>query len=153
VHRIVGWIKGSAPFGIITAFRKEPSKEENYANATKLGETIKNAGYGFIRLDGGYVEDPETNPTPVVEFSYFVPGTTQNGVDKENHLKSLLLDEGNRYNQESIVYKAFANPQIELIDCKTGEVIDYFTDISFFSNIGQLWSALRRITRRHKPAA
>jgi hypothetical protein len=62
---------GCARSEIITAFRKEPSKERQLWNATQLGKTINAAGYGFIKMDGGYIEDPETDPTAVVEFFVF----------------------------------------------------------------------------------
>jgi hypothetical protein len=100
-------------------------------------------------MDGGYIEDPETDPTAVVEFSFFVPGVTQGNVDSDNDLKELLLEEGKRHNQETIIYRDYGSRAVQMLECKTGSAGMSFNDISF-SNIEQFWSGLRRKRTRGK---
>jgi hypothetical protein len=138
-----------ASFGIISGSRaeiKQVNPKKNIDNTYRLGEDLRRAGYGYIRFEGGYPEtNPETGETvPVSEYSLFVPGVRRNEVEKDDHLKGVLITEGKKFNQETILYRAFQESEIRLYDCATGmPVMDLEKNLSF-SEIGAYWSRLRK---------
>ncbi len=93
--RMVHWITSNTPWGMISAFRNERNEDQNYKCAHELGQTLRSAGYGFIEMEGGFTENPNTpQAVDVSEFSFFVPGVLEKAVDKSERLKGVLIDEG-----------------------------------------------------------
>ena len=78
-------------FGIVSAYRQENSKEENEAKYDKLHRKIKNDGYGYIMLRGGFTE----KDIMVEEKSFFIPNIKRDDV----------IDFGIEYGQYSIIHK------------------------------------------------
>jgi hypothetical protein len=88
--------------GIITSFRSGKSLKENRKRNQQLANDIRSAGYGFVKVDGGYVQNfGEDTAQDVDEESYFVVGNDKN----PNSLKELLSELGEKYNQDSVLYK------------------------------------------------
>jgi hypothetical protein len=92
----------------------------------------------------------------VAEFSFFVPGVlivpgvVNKAVDKSDRLKSVLIDEGKRYNQESFLYRGFAKPwEILYVTCATGVETPIGSNLSF-QQIGDCWSRLHQPWRRQQ---
>jgi len=150
LSRIVRWLQGPASFGMISGSRAEVRRadpQKNIDNTYRLGEELRRAGYGYIRFEGGYPEtDPESGETtPVSEYSLFVPGVSGNEIETDNRLKGVLVEAGRRYNQESILYRAYREREIKLVPCAGGEETSVGTDLSF-NALGDYWSRLRRGT-------
>lgn len=78
-------------FGVISAFRGEYSKEDNIQRHIELKSILKEKGYGFIELKGGFKEEGGF----VEELSLFIP----------NIPKNTLITLGTEYDQYSVIYK------------------------------------------------
>lgn len=91
--------------GIISAFRggEERTPAQNEAAHRELGEKIRSAGFGRIRVQGHYIEDKGSlNARPVYEKSWLVIG--KDGPDSGNLLGN-MKKWGREYNQDSVLYK------------------------------------------------
>jgi len=90
--------------GIITANRGESSAEENLTKNRNLEKDIRKAGHGFIHVKGRYIENRGTPKEKTVdsEHSYIVVG---NKGDDRGALRGFLLHHGQKYGQESTLYK------------------------------------------------
>lgn len=144
--RIWSHIQGRGSFGMISAFRQMTpegelmSFEKNKENQHRLGQELQRAGYGFIETVGGYQEKGQG---PGTEWSFFVPGKSQEGVPEiNNRLKDVLLQEGRRFNQDSIIYRAFNDPRIYDIKCQDGKTYLLGNNLSF-ERIEKYWTQLR----------
>lgn len=99
--------------GIISACRSINTKDDNISKSRKLQSDIRSAGYGFINVEGHYIEGyttPEARDTK--EKSYIVIG------DKDfdhGNLKGLLIRLGRKYKQDAILYKQFDSVEAVLI--------------------------------------
>jgi hypothetical protein len=91
--------------GIITAFRNEYTLDENKKRNQELIKKIRDAGYGFNKIKGRFIENYGTDlARPVDEESILVFGKDGNDNDQLlNDLKNL----GTEYEQESILHKAY----------------------------------------------
>lgn len=78
-------------FGIVSAFRGSNSDKENKARHEELKKTIRQMGYGFIELRGGYKGDEGY----VEELSLLIPNITKKGI----------VDLGRQFQQHSVMYK------------------------------------------------
>jgi hypothetical protein len=100
------------PIGFITAFRIFKGKDkdgnpipwtlkENREKNDVLEGLIKHAGYGYVKVKGGYIEGFNTSTARDVEDESFMiigaPNDTQ-------ELLNFLKKEGEEYNQDSILY-------------------------------------------------
>jgi hypothetical protein len=87
----------------------------------------------------------------VSEFSSFVSGVSKKAVDKSDRLKGVLTDEGERYNQDSILYRGFVKPwEILSVTCATGTETPIGGNLSF-QEIGDCWSRLHQPWRQRRP--
>ncbi len=78
-------------FGVISAFRGEYNKEDNIQRHLELKSFLRQNGYGYIELKGGFKEEGGF----VEELSLFIPKIP----------KKLLIDLGIKYDQYSVIYK------------------------------------------------
>jgi len=78
-------------FGIISASRKINSKEQNDQNYTELIQNVRDLGYGYIELRGGYRETTGF----VKEKSIFIPNISKNDIIKL----------GKKFDQDSVLFK------------------------------------------------
>ena len=77
-------------FGVISAYRaNEPNNDNNHK---QLKTSIRDLGYGFIEMRGGYKEEEGGF---VKEKSLFIPNIT----------KKEMIKLGQKYEQDSILYK------------------------------------------------
>lgn len=101
--------------GIITAFRGGSATplEQNRAKNRLLQRDIRQAGFGFIRLQGSW---PENEGTPeevqVVEESFLVIGREG---DDNGALKGFLKKAGAKYQQDAVIYKPWNTQNASLI--------------------------------------
>ncbi len=85
-------------FGVISAFRGEYKRPENNERHKRLMFDIRDLGYGYIEMDGGYLETVGDKVQLVEEMSFYLPGISY------KH----LIELGNKYEQESVIYKGLA---------------------------------------------
>lgn len=106
--------KPSSPDG--TGDEVRVSTPENRSNNKALEHDIKKAGYGFIRVKGGYPEVDKEGKKQTgaskYEPSYIVVGPKE---DDGGKLKSFLTQHGNKYNQDAVLYKHHSSPDIHSI--------------------------------------
>ncbi len=91
LSRIMTHINNKKTFGVISPFRKDNSKKENdiaYQNLIKL---VKDMGYGYIEMKGGYQESTGF----VNEKSLFIPNIKRNEI----------IDLGIKFEQDSVIHK------------------------------------------------
>jgi len=98
-----------AGYVIITAFRNEYDLRDNYKRNKKLEANIKQSGYSYFPVWGGFVEtDKDGNKKEVKEKSIvitnFPKGSSEPKPDSEE-LKKLGQELAKRHDQESFLYK------------------------------------------------
>ncbi len=132
--------------GILTAHRGENSPQENKSRNEALKKDIKAHGYGYVHVRGRYVENKgEPNEKHVEEHSFMLIG--HKGDDK-GKLKGFLSKHGEKYGQDSVLYKPHNARNAHLIGTrdggwmKKGETMDVG---EFHPNkIGDYHSALKK---------
>ena len=100
--------------GIVSAFRSAYDKKENLRRTKELQDDLNHANLRYIRLTGHYIEGfgshAEKKPQKEISFLVFAD---HNKDDKE--LKQFLKEFGNKYNQDSIIYKPYDSESATLI--------------------------------------
>ena len=91
LSRIMTHITKTENFGVMSPFRKEFSDKENLERYKELKELVREKGYGFIELKGGYQEETGF----VNEKSLFIP----------NIKKKEMMELGKKYDQFSVIIK------------------------------------------------
>lgn len=96
LSRVWQHINNNDTFGIISAFRVEYDWDKNMSLHNNLKKEIKDMGYGFVELYGGYTYlDDNNEEVSVKEKSFFIPKIVFKDI-------SYL---GDKYNQETIIFK------------------------------------------------
>ena len=114
LSRIMTHVTKTENFGVMSPFRKEFSDKENLEHYKELKELVREKGYGFIELKGGYQEETGF----VNEKSLFIP----------NIKKKEMMELGKKYDQHSVIIKdnkAFAMVGTNA-DAGIGKVLDKF---------------------------
>ena len=91
LSRIMTHINKTENFGVMSPFRKEFSDKENLNRYKELKEVVREKGFGFIELKGGYQEEEGF----VNEKSLFIP----------NIKRKDMLELGKKYDQHSVIVK------------------------------------------------
>jgi len=91
LSRIMHHIEKTENFGVISPFRKGIGDEKNLDRYKELRELVREKGYGFIELKGGYQEETGF----VNEKSLFIPK-----IKKEE-----MIELGKKYDQHSVIIK------------------------------------------------
>ena len=115
LSRVWQHINNKETFGIISAYKNDLSFDENKQRHEQLREDIRKK-YGYIELNSGYTyknNDVDVEQQ-VKEQSFFVPKIEL----------SYLINLGNKYEQETIIYKD--ENQFSLIDPKTKSIEQNF---------------------------
>lgn len=88
--------------GIISASRAEHSAAENAARTMDLASKVRAAGYGYVFVDGQWVEmGPTGLAAPVKETSLVIRGSANDN----GKLKGFLRKWMHEYDQEGIIFK------------------------------------------------
>jgi hypothetical protein len=88
--------------GIISASRQERSAAENAARTMDLASKVRSAGYGYVFVDGQWVEmSPTGLAVPVKETSLVIRG----GPKDNGKLKGNLRKWMGEYDQEGVIFK------------------------------------------------
>lgn len=100
--------------GIVSASRGIYPETENNQRSSNLERDIRSAGFGFVKMKGHYIEGfgTETPSEPAKESVFFVIG--EKG-DDNGKLKGVLKNLGNKYDQETVLFKKFDDPNAVLL--------------------------------------
>lgn len=91
LSRIFQHVEGNKSFGVVSAFRDDLPFEENMQRHGELKQMVRDGGYGYIDMRGGYKGDQGF----VQEYSVFVPGAS----------KKDIMKFGQAFDQHSVLYK------------------------------------------------
>lgn len=116
-------------FAILSADRSERSDEENAKLNKELKKDIKDLGYWYTELKGGYIE--------VTEGGQRVPVDGENSLLIPNMKKEEAIELGKKYDQDSVMFKDSKNKTLEYIvtNERNGELGS--TDSSFETQAGK----------------
>lgn len=117
LSRVLDHVK-NRNMGIITAHRHDTtlSSDENTTknkqNNEKLKKDIRDNGFGYIHVKGRFIENHGTpEARPVDEHSFIVVAKP----DHADKLKEFLKTHGQKYNQDSILFKKHDEDHVNLI--------------------------------------
>ena len=134
------------PVGIITAFRfqdidkKVISRKENVANNKSLASFFRSKKYGFVYVDGAWIEDQGTDDEKSVsEDSIFVMAPEGTSFDE---FSKVLLSQAKKYNQDAFLAYDHENKIVKIIN-KNGVVSDKFKKF----RLGQAEKGFTRLRR------
>lgn len=100
--------KENASFAILTSWRASFSKQENEARLEDLKQTLREMGYGFIRLTGHWKECQDEN----IPYDQCPPDKLKDSIEPSLFIPNITKDKavavGNKYSQDAIV---FAGPE------------------------------------------
>lgn len=101
--------------GCISASRGENSKGENVKLTDQLRKDIREAGFGYVKIKGRFIENQGTDNEHAVdeEVALIVGDKTDEGKKK---LKAFMEKMGAKYKQESILFKGHNDDEAILID-------------------------------------
>lgn len=123
-------------FAIVSACRNELSKEENILRTNELETIIKNSGFSYKKINGGFIENKNLENETVVREKSFIIFNNKNGEEsKKNDLLKLALSICKKFNQESVLYcEKNGNPRYYT---KFGKVISTFGKRFIFNDNNQ----------------
>lgn len=113
--RLYDLIKGKHAekgYCIVSACRGDKTRIENNARTKQLAADIKSAGYSYMPVYGGYIEDDNGE---VLEASFVIFNYDNRGNSGDfNNLKSFAIDMCSKYDQDSVLI------------CEPGNVPTYY---------------------------
>ena len=162
LSKVWEYVEGVRPFVMVSAQRGDKTATQNSGRHFKMKQKIRELGYGFIEMKGGYLEDaknengkpiidPETNEqkkTEVYEDSFLVPLATK---EDALYLGSDFIGNDERDDQDSVIY--YDGNSIEMVGTSrssgnVGESIMTFKSKSNRENftflIDEYFSALKK---------
>lgn len=103
--------------GMLTAYRGQYSVKQNEDRNSKLKSDILSMGFGYVPVVGHYIENPGTpNEQKVKEQSFLVISSANDS----GKLKNFLKRAGEKYDQDSVLYKDSSNEEAVLIGTASG---------------------------------
>lgn len=103
--------------GMITAYRGQYSKQQNEKRNSDLVSDIRSAGFGFVSVQGFYIENPGTPKEQKVSENSFLVISSAND---SGRLKAFLQRSGAKYDQDSVLYKDASSDDATLIGTASG---------------------------------
>lgn len=104
--------------GIISAHRGNLTIPENKSRTAELKSEIRKL-FGYVTIRGKYIENKGTDREKTVEeVSFLVIG---NKSDDSGNLKGFLKKMGEKYNQDSVLYKPYDSENAVLIGTTDGQ--------------------------------
>jgi hypothetical protein len=125
---------------VISAFRNE-TQEKNIQRNTELAKFVRSENFGFVYVDGGWIENAGTEQEKeVTEVSLFIETTEQN----EERLFSFAVNMAKKFNQDAFVFKSPKHPfglynkegglDVTFDKVKFNDFKEYFSKIKFGSH-------------------
>jgi hypothetical protein len=109
--------------GVISSNRGEYPAQENQERHEQLKSDVRAAGFGYVPVQGKYVENYGTeHENPVSEKALIVIGKEG---DDEGHLKTFLKHHGEKYGQDSVLHKPHDSENAVLIGTNQSDFPGY----------------------------
>lgn len=116
MSRVLHHMKATGyPVAMITAFRGDRSHTQNVANNKRLAATVRNFGFGYVWVEGAWIENQGTeDEMEVSETSLLVIGEEEEKIMGEAvrqarpnrpSLFELMTQEAKKWNQDAFMYK------------------------------------------------
>lgn len=110
LSRVITHFKNKGiPVAIATAFRGEYTYKDNLKRNKKLASDIKSNGYGYVYVDGHWIEKGDNNDGK--EDSILIIGNENDN----GKLLGLVKKWVKQYNQDAIVFKPEGTEKVELV--------------------------------------
>jgi len=137
--RVYQHFNSDRPIGLMSAFRGEYPLEENTKRNYKLAKLVRSAGYGFVWVDGTFIENKgKSNEEHVSEVSLMIVG--KNG---QEGLKEDLVRWARQFDQDAVVFKPESEQKIAYLIGQRGEILDTMRNQKF-DRIATVYTRLRR---------
>lgn len=102
LSRVLQHFTSEVPVGIMTTVRQERAEAQNTANNKAMAAFFRKKGYGFVWVDGAWIENQGTSDeVESIEVSLLIIGK---GKD-DTELFELMKSQAKKYKQEGFVYK------------------------------------------------
>lgn len=138
LSRLYQHFTGQGVVAIITAFRAEYTYEENTERNRELAATVRNAGFGFVYVDGGWIENKGTErEQEVSEVALMIHGDQHSG----KKLFDLCVSLAKKYNQDGFIFKGPSDAKTALYD-GNGELVDTFKGMTL-DKLSEYFTRLR----------
>lgn len=152
LNRIVSGHETSG-YAMISASRNENSTEENNRRYSDMKHAVKDLGYSWVAVYGGYQENQEGGGTvDVLEKSLIVyPYRASEVYDADavdfNKFKDDMLNLGDSNNQDTVLIKE-PNHFPAYYDCSTGDMVMEFKSNPSFNNLVKIYfTALKKFDK------
>ena len=107
------------PVGIITAFRGDLDRKTNVANNKKLASFLRSKDYGFVYVDGAWIENQgKSDEKTVSEDSIFCMAPAGTSFDE---FSKVMISQAKKYNQDAFLAYDHEDKIVKIID-KNGKV-------------------------------
>lgn len=127
---------------IVSACRSENDVETNNKNTNKLKQSIKESGFSYKMVQGGFVENAGTdNEKEVIETSFVVYNYKKDGTQDFDELYKLALKWCAEYNQDSVLVVA-PNENPKYITANGSVDFELSKDVSIEHNINSFFTRL-----------
>lgn len=127
LSRVLTHFTKDYPVAIITTFRAENTLEQNTKQNKEFARQVRAAGYGYVFVDGGWIENKGTDKeTQVTEIALFI----QAPKDDKGKLFDLLVKASQKYNQDGFLYRGQESDWKTVIFNKKGRLDVSFDKIS-----------------------
>jgi len=107
LSRVYNHFTSNKPVGIITAFRGERTMKDNISANQQLASSLRNAGFGFVWVDGAWVENQGTDKESHEEETSIMVVGNEGDDDK---MFTLLKSESRKYEQDGFLFKSSDGP-------------------------------------------
>ena len=148
LSRVHNHLQGPRPIAIITAFRGsyERTLQDNIRLNKELADTVRMQGFGFIWIDGAWVENKgEENEKHVSEVSLMIIGDENEKSAKK--LFNLLVSSAKKYNQDGFIFKGLGEGSPVTLFDKNGNEVLTFNKVSM-DKLADIYSRLRSGSHR-----
>lgn len=107
------------PVGIITAFRGDLDRKTNVINNKKLASFLRSKDYGFVYVDGAWIENQgKSDEKTVSEDSIFTMAPVGTSF---NEFSKVMASQAKKYNQDAFLAYDHEDKIVKIID-KNGKV-------------------------------
>ena len=139
LSRVYQHFNSDRPIGLMSAFRGEYPLEENTKRNYELAKLVRGAGYGFVWVDGTFIENKgKSNEEHVSEVSLMIVGK-----DGQEGLKEDLVRWARQFDQDAVVFKPESEQKIAYLIGQRGEILDTMRNQKF-DRIATIYTRLRR---------
>jgi hypothetical protein len=111
LNRVRSHFNSDRPVAILTAFRGSFTYNDNVKRNKQLAAELKRNGYGYVFVDGHWVEKNGGNIDDSKEDSILAIGNENDS----GKLKKLVIDQMKKYDQDAVLFKDTNSKDIVLL--------------------------------------